>query len=105
MDSHGHIGTEELNDLFKASNLPLPGYKVREIIQDLTKTGDMHDGKVTFDEFANVSSEVKRFKSMAFTKSKCQRTIEHSLIHFHMTPEIHGLILPQFFLSLRWSMD
>uniref|UniRef100_A0A673XCN6 Lymphocyte cytosolic protein 1 (L-plastin) n=1 Tax=Salmo trutta TaxID=8032 RepID=A0A673XCN6_SALTR len=59
VDSHGHIGTEELNDLFKASNLPLPGYRVREIIQDLTKTGDMHDGKVTFDEFANVSSEVK----------------------------------------------
>uniref|UniRef100_A0A8C7THN9 Lymphocyte cytosolic protein 1 (L-plastin) n=1 Tax=Oncorhynchus mykiss TaxID=8022 RepID=A0A8C7THN9_ONCMY len=51
VDSHGHIGTEELNDLFKAANLPLPGYRVREIIQDLTKTGDLHDGKVTFGEF------------------------------------------------------
>uniref|UniRef100_A0A8C7GKP5 Lymphocyte cytosolic protein 1 (L-plastin) n=1 Tax=Oncorhynchus kisutch TaxID=8019 RepID=A0A8C7GKP5_ONCKI len=58
VDSHGHIGTDELNDLFKAANLPLPGYRVREIIQDLTKTGDLHDGKVTFNEFANVSSEV-----------------------------------------------
>uniref|UniRef100_A0A8C7GIU1 Lymphocyte cytosolic protein 1 (L-plastin) n=1 Tax=Oncorhynchus kisutch TaxID=8019 RepID=A0A8C7GIU1_ONCKI len=52
--SSGYI----LNDLFKAANLPLPGYRVREIIQDLTKTGDLHDGKVTFNEFANVSSEV-----------------------------------------------
>uniref|UniRef100_A0A8C7GGD5 Lymphocyte cytosolic protein 1 (L-plastin) n=1 Tax=Oncorhynchus kisutch TaxID=8019 RepID=A0A8C7GGD5_ONCKI len=51
VDSHGHIGTDELNDLFKAANLPLPGYRVREIIQDLTKTGDLHDGKVTFNEF------------------------------------------------------
>uniref|UniRef100_A0A674E861 Lymphocyte cytosolic protein 1 (L-plastin) n=1 Tax=Salmo trutta TaxID=8032 RepID=A0A674E861_SALTR len=58
VDSHGHIGTDELNDLFKAANLPLPGYRVREIIQDLTKTGDLHDGKVTFNEFANVSSEI-----------------------------------------------
>ncbi|KAK6309869.1 hypothetical protein J4Q44_G00197500 [Coregonus suidteri] len=59
VDSHGHIGTDELNDLFKAANLPLPGYRVREIIQDLTKTGDLHDGKVTFDEFANVVHGLK----------------------------------------------
>ncbi|XP_014020607.1 plastin-2 [Salmo salar] len=75
VDSHGHIGTEELNDLFKASNLPLPGYKVREIIQDLTKTGDMHDGKVTFDEFANVvhglkSTEVAKTFKKAINKKE-----------------------------------
>uniref|UniRef100_A0A673XKS3 Lymphocyte cytosolic protein 1 (L-plastin) n=1 Tax=Salmo trutta TaxID=8032 RepID=A0A673XKS3_SALTR len=75
VDSHGHIGTEELNDLFKASNLPLPGYRVREIIQDLTKTGDMHDGKVTFDEFANVvhglkSTEVAKTFKKAINKKE-----------------------------------
>nr|ACI69636.1 Plastin-2 [Salmo salar]ACI70203.1 Plastin-2 [Salmo salar] len=75
VDSHGHIGTEELNDLFKASNLPLPGYKVREIIQDLTKTGDMRDGKVTFDEFANVvhglkSTEVAKTFKKAINKKE-----------------------------------
>ncbi|XP_071197456.1 plastin-2-like isoform X2 [Salvelinus alpinus] len=75
VDSHGHIGTEELNDLFKAANLPLPGYKVREIIQDLTKTGDLHDGKVTFDEFANVvhglkSTEVAKTFKKAINKKE-----------------------------------
>uniref|UniRef100_A0A8C7MPY1 Lymphocyte cytosolic protein 1 (L-plastin) n=1 Tax=Oncorhynchus kisutch TaxID=8019 RepID=A0A8C7MPY1_ONCKI len=75
VDSHGHIGTEELNDLFKAANLPLPGYRVREIIQDLTKTGDLHDGKVTFDEFANVvhglkSTEVAKTFKKAINKKE-----------------------------------
>uniref|UniRef100_A0A6Q2Z473 Plastin-2 n=1 Tax=Esox lucius TaxID=8010 RepID=A0A6Q2Z473_ESOLU len=58
LDSNGHISTDELNELFKAANLSLPGYKVREIIQNLMKAGDLHDGKVTFDEFVNVSSDV-----------------------------------------------
>uniref|UniRef100_A0A4W5NV39 Lymphocyte cytosolic protein 1 (L-plastin) n=1 Tax=Hucho hucho TaxID=62062 RepID=A0A4W5NV39_9TELE len=75
VDSHGHIGTKELNDLFKAANLPLPGYRVREIIQDLTKTGDLHDGKVTFDEFANVvhglkSTEVAKTFKKAINKKE-----------------------------------
>uniref|UniRef100_A0A8C8EJX7 Plastin-2 n=1 Tax=Oncorhynchus tshawytscha TaxID=74940 RepID=A0A8C8EJX7_ONCTS len=75
VDSHGHIGTDELNDLFKAANLPLPGYKVREIIQDLTKTGDLHDGKVTFNEFANVvhglkSTEVAKTFKKAINKKE-----------------------------------
>ncbi|CAB1347138.1 unnamed protein product, partial [Coregonus sp. 'balchen'] len=66
---------EELNDLFKAANLPLPGYRVREIIQDLTKTGDLHDGKVTFDEFANVvhglkSTEVAKTFKKAINKKE-----------------------------------
>uniref|UniRef100_A0AAY4DB11 PLSL protein n=1 Tax=Denticeps clupeoides TaxID=299321 RepID=A0AAY4DB11_9TELE len=41
VDSNGHISTDELNDLFKAANLPLPGYRVREIISqnsDVAKT-------------------------------------------------------------------
>uniref|UniRef100_A0A674E906 Lymphocyte cytosolic protein 1 (L-plastin) n=1 Tax=Salmo trutta TaxID=8032 RepID=A0A674E906_SALTR len=65
----------ELNDLFKAANLPLPGYRVREIIQDLTKTGDLHDGKVTFNEFANVvhglkSTEVAKTFKKAINKKE-----------------------------------
>lgn len=55
MGAQGHIATEELNDLFKAANLPLPGYRIREIIWDLTATGAQHDGKITFDEFISVS--------------------------------------------------
>ncbi|XP_048834900.1 plastin-2 [Brienomyrus brachyistius] len=64
--AQGHIGTEELNDLFKAANLPLPGYRIREIIQDLTVTGAQHDGKITFDEFISV---VQNIKSLEVSKT------------------------------------
>lgn len=36
--------------------MPLPGYKVREIIQKLMLDGDRNkDGKISFDEFVYVS--------------------------------------------------
>lgn len=38
--------------------MPLPGYKVREIIQKLMLDGDRNkDGKISFDEFVYVSIE------------------------------------------------
>uniref|UniRef100_A0A3P8ZRK5 Plastin-2 n=1 Tax=Esox lucius TaxID=8010 RepID=A0A3P8ZRK5_ESOLU len=75
LDSNGHISTDELNELFKAANLSLPGYKVREIIQNLMKAGDLHDGKVTFDEFVNVvhglkSTEVAKTFKKAINKKE-----------------------------------
>uniref|UniRef100_A0A8C9W2I7 Lymphocyte cytosolic protein 1 (L-plastin) n=1 Tax=Scleropages formosus TaxID=113540 RepID=A0A8C9W2I7_SCLFO len=75
VDSHGYIGTDDLNDLFKAANLPLPGYRIREIIQDLTSTGAQHEGKVTFDEFISVvrglkSSEVAKTFRKAINKKE-----------------------------------
>lgn len=55
VDGNGYISTDELNALFKAANLPLPGYRVREIIQELSRTMDLNqDGKITFDEFSKV---------------------------------------------------
>uniref|UniRef100_A0A8C1WYU7 Lymphocyte cytosolic protein 1 (L-plastin) n=1 Tax=Cyprinus carpio TaxID=7962 RepID=A0A8C1WYU7_CYPCA len=46
--------------LFKAANLPLPGYRVREIVQELSRTMDLNqDGKITFDEFAKVVHDLK----------------------------------------------
>ncbi|XP_051761275.1 plastin-2 [Ctenopharyngodon idella] len=60
VDGNGYISTEELNDLFKAANLPLPGYRIREIIQELSRTMDLNqDGKITFDEFAKVVHDLK----------------------------------------------
>lgn len=38
--------------MLKAANLPLPGYKARELIQSLTTTGN---GRISFDEFISVS--------------------------------------------------
>uniref|UniRef100_A0A8C1ZEK3 Lymphocyte cytosolic protein 1 (L-plastin) n=1 Tax=Cyprinus carpio TaxID=7962 RepID=A0A8C1ZEK3_CYPCA len=59
VDGNGHICTNELTELFKAANLPLPGYRVREIVQELSRTMDLNqDGKITFDEFAKVRSKL-----------------------------------------------
>lgn len=38
--------------MLKAANLPLPGYKARELVQNLTTT---EDGRISFDEFISVS--------------------------------------------------
>lgn len=60
MDSNGYISDFELHDLFKEANLPLPGYKVREIIQKLMSEGDKNkDGKICFEEFVFLVQELK----------------------------------------------
>lgn len=60
MDSNGYISDFELHDLFKEANLPLPGYKVREIIQKLMREGDKNkDGKICFEEFVFLVQELK----------------------------------------------
>lgn len=57
LDSNGYINDYELHDLFKEANLPLPGYKVREIIQKLMIEGDKDkDNRISFDEFVSVSN-------------------------------------------------
>uniref|UniRef100_A0A8C5MSM9 Plastin-3 n=1 Tax=Leptobrachium leishanense TaxID=445787 RepID=A0A8C5MSM9_9ANUR len=59
-DDSGYISDYELHDLFKEANLPLPGYKVREIIQKLMLEGDKNkDGKICFEEFVFVVQELK----------------------------------------------
>jgi len=60
LDSNGFISDYELHDLFKEANLPLPGYKVREIIQKLMREGDRNkDNKISFDEFVSIFQELK----------------------------------------------
>ncbi|ELK11293.1 Plastin-2 [Pteropus alecto] len=59
-DGNGYISCNELNDLFKAACLPLPGYRVREITENLMATGDLdQDGKISFDEFIKVFHGLK----------------------------------------------
>uniref|UniRef100_A0A673CQB6 Plastin-2 n=1 Tax=Sphaeramia orbicularis TaxID=375764 RepID=A0A673CQB6_9TELE len=65
IDNNGFISKHELNELFKAANLPLPGYKIREIIQELTKTSD----QLTFDEFAKVNHSIYHWKSTEVAKT------------------------------------
>lgn len=56
LNGNGFISDYELHDLFKEANLPLPGYKVREIIQKLMEEGDKDkDNRISFDEFVSVS--------------------------------------------------
>nr|XP_043874082.1 plastin-2-like [Solea senegalensis] len=55
INNDGFISKDELNELFRAANLPLPGYKVREIVQDLTCSSHT----LTFDQFTQVSQRSK----------------------------------------------
>ncbi|XP_077304245.1 plastin-3 isoform X2 [Lithobates pipiens] len=60
LDGSGFISDYELHFLFKEANLPLPGYKVREIIQKLMNDGDKNkDGKIGFEEFVFLVQELK----------------------------------------------
>ncbi|GAA6105557.1 plastin-3 [Tachysurus ichikawai] len=60
LDSNGYINDYELHELFKEANLPLPGYKVREIIQKLMTEGDKDkDNKISFSEFVSIFQELK----------------------------------------------
>ncbi|XP_004714150.1 plastin-2 [Echinops telfairi] len=66
-DGNGYISCSELNDLFKAACLPLPGYKVREITENLMATGDLdRDGRISFDEFIKI---VRGLKSTEVAKT------------------------------------
>uniref|UniRef100_A0A665TG94 Lymphocyte cytosolic protein 1 (L-plastin) n=1 Tax=Echeneis naucrates TaxID=173247 RepID=A0A665TG94_ECHNA len=71
VDNNGFISKDELNELFRAANLPLPGYRIREIIQELTKTSD----QLTFDEFTQIvhglkSTEVAKTFRKAINKKE-----------------------------------
>uniref|UniRef100_A0A8D1UI38 Lymphocyte cytosolic protein 1 n=1 Tax=Sus scrofa TaxID=9823 RepID=A0A8D1UI38_PIG len=75
-DGNGYISCNELNDLFKAACLPLPGYRVREITENLMATGDLdRDGRISFDEFIKVfhglkSTEVAKTFRKAINKKE-----------------------------------
>lgn len=71
LDSNGYINDYELHDLFKEANLPLPGYKVREIIQKLMTEGDKDkDNRISFDEFVSVSFFSSTFLLLFLLKLK-----------------------------------
>uniref|UniRef100_A0A8K9Y1U7 Plastin-3 n=1 Tax=Oncorhynchus mykiss TaxID=8022 RepID=A0A8K9Y1U7_ONCMY len=55
-NANGFICDLELTDLFKEANLPLPGYKVREIIKKLDRN---KDNQISFDEFLSIAKELK----------------------------------------------
>ncbi|KAG1940281.1 plastin-3 [Pimephales promelas] len=60
LNGNGFICDHELHELFKEANLPLPGYKVREIIQKLMEDGDKNkDNKISFEEFLSIFQELK----------------------------------------------
>uniref|UniRef100_A0A8C7H5Y5 Plastin-3 n=1 Tax=Oncorhynchus kisutch TaxID=8019 RepID=A0A8C7H5Y5_ONCKI len=56
LPNNGFICDLELTDLFKEANLPLPGYKVREIIKKLDRN---KDNQISFDEFLSIAKELK----------------------------------------------
>ncbi|PWA28403.1 hypothetical protein CCH79_00015958, partial [Gambusia affinis] len=73
VDGNGFISKDELNELFRAANLALPGYKIREIVQELTKTSD----RLTFEEFTEVSwvQRRRRFSQPVFRQAHFSRSV------------------------------
>lgn len=89
MDNNGFISKDELNQLFKAANLPLPGYKIREIVQEFTRTND----QLTFDEFTQVRSKVTERKIPCLYKALCalfkyknQLHYWYHMVYIYITP-------------------
>ncbi|XP_044525391.1 plastin-1 [Gracilinanus agilis] len=60
IDNSGYVSDYELQDLFKEARLPLPGYKVREIVEKILAVADHNkDGKINFEEFVSLMQELK----------------------------------------------
>ncbi|KAM9316964.1 plastin-1 [Gastrophryne carolinensis] len=60
IDNSGYVNDYELHDLFKEASLPLPGYRVREIIEKIFSAADRNkDGKIDFEEFVLLAQELK----------------------------------------------
>ena len=53
VDGNGHICASELSELFTAVGTPLPGYKIRELLQKLDKN---NDSKISVEEFTSVGN-------------------------------------------------
>ncbi|PKU45736.1 short transient receptor potential channel 1 [Limosa lapponica baueri] len=54
IDNSGYVSDYELQDLFKEASLPLPGYKVREIVEKIIAVTDSNkDGRINFEEFVS----------------------------------------------------
>lgn len=67
IDNSGYVSDYELQDLFKEASLPLPGYKVREIIEKIFAVTDGNkDGKINFEEFVSVRRSFWTFLSSVF---------------------------------------
>ncbi|XP_053930676.1 plastin-1 isoform X2 [Cuculus canorus] len=71
IDNSGYVSDYELQDLFKEASLPLPGYKVREIVEKIiTVTDSNKDGRINFEEFVSIIQELKsKDVSKSFRKS------------------------------------
>ncbi|KAK1162577.1 plastin-1-like [Acipenser oxyrinchus oxyrinchus] len=60
IDNSGYVCDYELQDLFKEACLPLPGYKVREIVEKILVAADHNkDGRIDFEEFLSICQELK----------------------------------------------
>ncbi|NXE86326.1 PLSI protein, partial [Menura novaehollandiae] len=71
IDNSGYVSDYELQDLFKEASLPLPGYKVREIVEKVILVTDSNkDGRINFEEFVSIIQELKsKDVSKSFRKS------------------------------------
>ncbi|XP_078265525.1 plastin-2-like isoform X1 [Rhinoraja longicauda] len=58
LDQSGYIDGSELQNLLKEANLPLPGFKIREIKEKLAESGNQKD-KISFEDFVGLIHGLK----------------------------------------------
>ncbi|CAL9689829.1 unnamed protein product [Knipowitschia caucasica] len=71
VDNNGFISKEELNELFRAANLSLPGYRIREMVQEMTQDSN----QLSFQQFTQMvhglkSTEVAKTFRKAINKKE-----------------------------------
>uniref|UniRef100_A0A8C4WU66 Plastin 1 n=1 Tax=Eptatretus burgeri TaxID=7764 RepID=A0A8C4WU66_EPTBU len=60
LDGSGYINDYELQDLLREARIPLPGYRVREILEQFMVVADSDkDCRISFDEFIGIFHELK----------------------------------------------
>ena len=92
MDNNGFISKDELTELFRAANLSLPGYRVREIVQELTKTSN----QLTFQDFTQVSSQVKGHQA---TTHLCSTPLHRVGVQYYIL-ELQYLTVSSYFVCM-----
>lgn len=86
IDNSGYVSDYELQDLFKEASLPLPGYKVREIVEKIIAVTDSNkDGRINFEEFVSVRRSLWMFLCCLISVETVNEVVQPSTILVEIT--------------------
>lgn len=86
VDDNGYITASEIGKLFQELGRPMPGYKVRELLDSMDRNKDSH---ISFDEFTEIYSDLKG-NTMA-SAFKCALKQKEGIVSIGGTSEISSV--------------